>query len=170
MMHSSTVSAATPARATAARTTIAPSCVALNSASVPWNFPTAVLTALTITTSRMHFSLFVAAACCSRARRSIRFELYLATGTPLRLHAHECDAESRPTAHGSQARAAPQRKLAHGPHAHSKRHLIVLASPSMEPHEPRPRRLWARCLKDFCRAFSFLLTLKFDESIPSLAT
>src|SRR5579864_47423 len=51
MMHSSTWAGSTPARLTASRTTIAPSCGALNSDRLPWNFPTGVRQPEMMTTS-----------------------------------------------------------------------------------------------------------------------
>src|SRR4051812_19458847 len=53
MMHSSTTAGSIPARRTASRTAMAPSCGALNSFRDPRNFPVAVLTADTITGSRI---------------------------------------------------------------------------------------------------------------------
>ena len=53
-MHSSTRAASTPACCTARLTASAPNCTALSAASPPWNFPTGVLTALTITTSLIY--------------------------------------------------------------------------------------------------------------------
>src|SRR5579863_7727023 len=51
MMHSSTCAGSTPARFTASRTTMAPSCGALKSDKLPWNFPTGVRQPEMITTS-----------------------------------------------------------------------------------------------------------------------
>src|SRR4029453_11063735 len=52
MMHSSTVSASTPARRMASATTSAPSCGAVKDLSAPRNLPVGVRTALTMTESR----------------------------------------------------------------------------------------------------------------------
>src|SRR5262245_4974829 len=53
MMHSSTAAGSMPARRTASRTTIAPSCGAENSLRDPRNLPVGVLTAETMTDSRI---------------------------------------------------------------------------------------------------------------------
>src|ERR1019366_1961269 len=53
IMHSETLAGSMPARFTASRTAIDPNCGAVTSASDPWNFPTGVRTAETITTSSM---------------------------------------------------------------------------------------------------------------------
>src|SRR6202049_1894408 len=53
MMHSSTSFGSSPARFTASRTTIAPSCVALRSERLPWNFPTGVRQPEMMTTSSL---------------------------------------------------------------------------------------------------------------------
>jgi len=49
MMHSSTDFGSISARRTASATTFAPSCVAENGVSPPWNFPMGVRTALSMT-------------------------------------------------------------------------------------------------------------------------
>src|SRR5208282_1826237 len=53
MMHSSTCFASISARRTASATTFAPSCVAENDDSPPWNLPTGVRTALKMTAESM---------------------------------------------------------------------------------------------------------------------
>ena len=56
MMHSSICANSTPARRTASRTTRAPNCGAEKDWSDPWNLPTGVRTAETITTSLMAYA------------------------------------------------------------------------------------------------------------------
>src|SRR3954463_16051984 len=53
MMHSSTAAGSMPARRTASRTAMAPSCGAVNSLREPRNLPVGVLTAETMTDSRI---------------------------------------------------------------------------------------------------------------------